>query len=157
MSCSPTKYVADGDYLLRGTTVKSDTSSFNANQLTPYMRQRPNSKWFSLFNLPLDLYNLSGRDSTKWANCILRSMGEAPVVYDSLQVLTSCRDMVSAMNTMGVAAPSTSSRAVWRPRRRELQNTIPSSPNPRKNHGLASSPSTRMGPAMPQAWPLLFR
>lgn len=101
MSCSPTKYVADGDYLLRGTTVKSDTSSFNANQLTPYMRQRPNSKWFSLFNLPLDLYNLSGRDSTKWANRILRSMGEAPVVYDSLQVLTSCRDMVSAMNTMG--------------------------------------------------------
>lgn len=101
LSCSPTKYVADGEYLLRGNTVKSDTSSFNASLLAPYMRQRPNSKWFSLFNLPLDIYNMSGSDSTKWANRLLRGMGEAPVIYDSSQVASSCRDMVSAMQAMG--------------------------------------------------------
>ena len=101
LSCSPTKYVADGEYLLRGNTVKSDTSSVNASQLAPYMRQRPNSKWFSLFNLPLDIYNMSGSDSTKWVNRLLRGMGEAPVIYDSSQVASSCRDMVSAMQAMG--------------------------------------------------------
>lgn len=101
LSCSPTKYVADGDFLLKKSVVKSDTSSFNASILAPYMRQRPNSKWFSLFNLPLDIYNLSGCDSTKWGNRVLRNLGEPPVVYDSALVVSSCQGMVSAMQSMG--------------------------------------------------------
>lgn len=101
ISCSPTKYVPDGDFLLKSSVAKSDDRTFNAAQLTPYMRQRPNSKWFSLFNLPLSIYNLSGRDSTKWCNRVLRNLGEPPVVYDSSLVASSCHDMVDAMHTMG--------------------------------------------------------
>lgn len=101
LSCSPAKYVPEGEYLLKGSVVKSDDKTFNASLLTPYMRQRPNSKWFSLFNLPLNIYNMSGSDSTKWSNRMLRKLGEAPVLYDSLQAESSCANMIGAMQAMG--------------------------------------------------------
>lgn len=100
-SCSPTRYVSDGEYLLKGCVVRSDDKSFDAAQLIPYMRQHPNSKWFSLFNIPLDIYNMAGNDSTKWRNRVLRNLGEAPVIYDTAMVQTTCGDMVSAMQSMG--------------------------------------------------------
>ena len=114
LSCTPTKYVSDGDWLLKSSVVKSDDKSFNASQLVPYMRQHPNSKWFSMFNLPLDIYNMSGRDSTKWTNRMLRNIGERPVVYDSALMKSSCRDMVSAMQSMGYMNASVSSRTTKR-------------------------------------------
>ena len=101
LSCSQTKYVADGEYLLKGCVVKSHDKSFNTTLMNPYIRQHANSKWFSLFSLPLDIYNLSGRDTTKWSNRMLQRFGEAPVIYDSTLVANSCQDMVKAMQSMG--------------------------------------------------------
>lgn len=108
-ACSPTKYVQDGDCLLKSSVVKSDDKAFGSARLVPYMRQRPNSKWFSLFNLPLGIYSMSGRDSTKWCSRVLRNLGEPPVIYDSVQTASSCRDMVSAMQSMGYMEASASS------------------------------------------------
>lgn len=100
-SCSTTRYVAEDDYLLKGNVIKSDDKSFNTTLLNQCMRQQPNSKWFSLFNIPLGIYSLSGRDSTKWGNRVLRRFGEPPVVYDSLLAEKSCQDMVSSLHAMG--------------------------------------------------------
>lgn len=124
LSCSPTKYVADGDYLLKGSVVKSTDRSFNASQLTPYMRQHPNSRWFSLFNLPLDIYNMSGRDSTKWVNRMLKHLGEPPVVYDSALVGISCRDMVNAMQSMGYMEASAKGNTVKRGKKAYVTYTV---------------------------------
>lgn len=114
LSCAPTKYVRDGEWLLKSSVVKSDDKSFNASLLVPYMRQHPNSKWFSMFNLPLGIYNMSGRDSTKWRNRMLRNLGEPPVIYDSVLVENSCRDMVAAMHSMGYMDASASCHATKR-------------------------------------------
>lgn len=100
-SCSSTKFIADDDYLLKSCTISSDEKSFNVKSLEPYYAQRPNSKWFSLIKLPLGIYSLSGRDSTKWINRTLRRIGESPVVFDSLKTKNSCDNMVSAMKSMG--------------------------------------------------------
>ena len=90
-SCSETKYVAEGDMLLDKVKVKSDVKARNINttELKSYVRQRGNSRWFSLIKVPLFTYSLSGRDSTSWMNRTLRSIGEAPQVYDSLQTARS--------------------------------------------------------------------
>ena len=100
-SCSSTKFIADDDYLLKSSYIACDEKSFDAKQLEPYYAQRPNSKWFSLVKLPLGIYNMSGRDSTRWINRTLRRLGESPVVYDSLKTEISCANMVSAMKSMG--------------------------------------------------------
>lgn len=99
--CSATKFVPDGGMLLKSVKIKSESKSVDVNALQPYLSQHPNSKWFSMFKIPLGVYNMSGRDSTKWGNKVLLRLGEAPVVYDSLKTLKSCHDMTVAMRNMG--------------------------------------------------------
>lgn len=99
--CSSTKFVPEGETLLKGVRLKSTSKDVDAGVLSPYLSQRPNSKWFSVFKIPLGIYDLSGRDSTKWGNRVLRRLGEAPVVYDALKTQKSCSDMALALRNMG--------------------------------------------------------
>ena len=72
-SCSVTRYVPDGMYLLNDVKIKIDEQApedgkkirhdrLDPTQLKNYVRQKGNSRWFSAFKLPLAAYSLSGRD-----------------------------------------------------------------------------------------------
>ena len=100
-ACSSTKFVPENEYLLESVEIKADTKGFDASMLEPYVRQKGNSKWFSIFKIPLRTYSLSGSDTTKWINRTLRNLGEEPVIYDTLQARLSCDDLRSAMYNMG--------------------------------------------------------
>lgn len=100
-SCSTTKFVPADDYLLKAVKIESEQSDVKASTLMPYVQQRPNSKWFSLFKVPLSLYSMSGRDSTRWGNRFLRGLGEAPVVYDSLKAAATCDYMAMYLQSEG--------------------------------------------------------
>lgn len=100
-SCSTTKFVPADDYLLKAVKIESEQSDVKASTLMPYVQQRPNSKWFSLFKVPLSLYSMSGRDSTRWGNRFLRGLGEAPVIYDSVKAAASCDNMVMYLQSEG--------------------------------------------------------
>ena len=52
-ACSSTKFVPENEYLLESVEIKADTKSFDASMLEPYVRQIGNSKWFSIFKIPL--------------------------------------------------------------------------------------------------------
>ena len=101
VACSATKFVPDESYLLEKVELKADTKKFNVASLEPYIRQKANSKWFSVFKIPLGAYALSGRDTTRWINRTLRKIGEEPVVYDTLQAQLSCNDLKLALQNMG--------------------------------------------------------
>ena len=96
-SCSTTKFVPADDYLLKAVKIESEQSDVKASTLMPYVQQRPNSKWFSLFKVPLSLYSMSGRDSTRWGNRFLRGLGEAPVIYDSLKAAAVSEELASVL------------------------------------------------------------
>ena len=100
-ACSATKFVSEGDYLLDQVEVKSAQKDFNVSLLEPYVRQKANSKWFSLFKIPLATYSLSGTDTIRWINRMLKNIGEAPVVYDTVMAERSCEALRSAMSNMG--------------------------------------------------------
>ena len=99
--CSATKFVPDDEYMLTAVEIKSEPKGFNIGSLEPYIRQKANSKWFSLFKIPLGTYSLAGRDSTKWINRALQRIGEEPVVFDTVQAELSCNDLRTAMHNMG--------------------------------------------------------
>ena len=80
-SCTATKYVPDGSYLLDEVKIHTDQKNVRPSSLRMYVRQNPNAKWFSLIKTQLYVYNLSGRDSTKWGNKFLRRIGDAPVIF----------------------------------------------------------------------------
>lgn len=82
-ACVSTKYVPDGSYLLEDVKIKSNVKGLGFFDLDPYVKQNPNYKVFALYKLPLHLYNLSGRDSTKFYNRWLKNVGEPPVLYDT--------------------------------------------------------------------------
>ena len=66
LSCSVNKFIPEGKYLLDDVDIVSNTNASNAIKAQAYVRQQPNSKWFSLAKVPLYTYALSGTDSAKW-------------------------------------------------------------------------------------------
>ncbi len=93
----------DGSFLLNDINIKNGEAGnkTNVNHLKNYVRQKSNSSWFSTLKIPLATYSVSGRDSSKWINRILKSMGEAPILYDSLKAIQSCNDLRAKMRNDG--------------------------------------------------------
>ena len=103
-SCSTTRYVPEGEYLLNKVRLEVEGDrqrDVNVATLKNYVKQSPNSRLFSLFRTSLATYSLSGRDTSKWVNRMLRSIGEAPVIYDSLLTLRSCRELQQELRNEG--------------------------------------------------------
>lgn len=100
-ACAPERFLADDEYLLDGVSLKADDSKIPVGTVEGFVRQHPNSRWFSLFKVPLGVYCMSGRDSTRRANKFFRKIGEAPVVYDSVQAERSRSNIEAAIRNMG--------------------------------------------------------
>lgn len=99
--CSASKFIPEGKFLLDDVKIKSDAKELHSDKLEPYIRQKGNSKWFSMFKIPLGTYSLSGKDSTKWINKKLRDLGENPVLFDSVQADMTCSDLENVLHGMG--------------------------------------------------------
>ena len=102
-SCSASRDLPEGQVMLNKVSVVADGKyqDINTSQLKSYVRQKGNSRWFSAVKIPLGIYALAGSDSTKWMNKTLRTMGEAPVVYDTLQARLSCENLQMALKNKG--------------------------------------------------------
>ncbi|MBO7116891.1 MAG: BamA/TamA family outer membrane protein [Prevotella sp.] len=118
-ACSETKYVPEGEYLLNKVSVKCapKTKGVDPSDMKAYARQHGNSRWFSAMKVPLATYSLSGRDSTKWLNRMLRSIGEAPVLYDSMSTRKSMEDMQMQLVNMGFLRASVDAMTKTRDKR----------------------------------------
>ena len=101
VGCSASKFIPDEKYMLDKVEINSDKKGFDAALLEPYIRQKANSKWFSLFKIPLGTYALAGKDTTKWINRTLHKIGEEPVIFDTLQSNLTLVDLRTAMQNMG--------------------------------------------------------
>lgn len=101
-SCSVSRDIPEDSYLLNRAKVVADGKyrDINPASLKGYVRQKPNSRWFSTVKLPLGVYAMAGKDSS-WVNRALRQMGEAPVIYDTLQAQLTCRDLQLALQNKG--------------------------------------------------------
>lgn len=101
--CSSARHVPKGQYLLDEVRVEVDdsTGQFEARDMQAYVRQLPNHKMLWSAKMQLGIYNMSGKDSTKWYNRWLRKVGEAPVVFDSMLMEQSVSQLRQAMINRG--------------------------------------------------------
>lgn len=60
-SCSATKYVPEGSYLLDEVRIQTDNKEIKPSSLSMYVRQNPNSKWFSLMKNSVVCLQLVGK------------------------------------------------------------------------------------------------
>ena len=100
-SCSTTKYVADGDFLLNDIDVKCDDPEIDATDLYDYVIQQPNTPGTFFNKTSLRFYSLSGRDTSKWINKLIRRFGEPPVIYSEESTQLSAKEIKSQLFNIG--------------------------------------------------------
>jgi outer membrane translocation and assembly module TamA len=123
-SCSSTKYVADDEYLLDKVSIDSDVPDWNTLEIRPYIRQLPNFKMFGLNKTMFQVYNLSGRDSSRWHNRFLKKIGEEPVIFDSLLVYKTSSELEKLFFNLGYMNVEVSSDIIRKNKKAEVKYII---------------------------------
>lgn len=122
--CSSTKYVPEGDYLLDEVSVSSDNKEVKTTDLNMFIRQQPNTKWFNLIKTQLYIYNMSGRDTTKWVNRALRRVGDAPVIFSVDETERSRQEIEKAVRNLGYMGAVAETDTVTKGKKIELSYNV---------------------------------
>ncbi|MBQ7691706.1 MAG: BamA/TamA family outer membrane protein [Muribaculaceae bacterium] len=101
--CSSTRHVPPGKMLLDRVSINitDSASPLAPTELTGYLRQTENHKVLGGLKLQLALYNMSGRDSSRWVNRWIRRLGAPPVLYDSALTAASEHQLHAALRNRG--------------------------------------------------------
>ena len=120
--CSSARHVPKGKYLLNDIHIhiNDSTKSITKEEMINYVRQQPNHKVLWAAKLQLGVYNLSGKDSTKWYNKWVRKMGEPPVVYDSTLTRQSVNQLQKALINMGYLSATVTSDTTINQKKRKI-------------------------------------
>lgn len=121
-SCSLTKFVPNKQFLFNRVEVKSDVDNISKTQIKQYLRQKPNTGIFGRIRLSLAIYNMSGRDSSKWINRKLRSAGEPPVIFDADDMEMSCQNIKGYMKNKGYHNVEVEADTIVKGRKRKKMN-----------------------------------
>ena len=101
VSCSTTRVLQDGEYRLAKNKIKADNpKEFNVTQLTPYLKQQPNSYFIFGWNPFLNLYNMSNGKGKGWDRFV-QKVGVPPIVYDPELVDLSIDNLKNHLNYLG--------------------------------------------------------
>ena len=100
-SCSVTKFVPDGSHLLDRVTVQTENNDINRTELTPYIRQMPNSSVFRVWRMQLRLYSSARKESPGFFGRVFQRVGEVPVIYDPIQTQLTVQSLTRVMHNKG--------------------------------------------------------
>ena len=102
-ACSSTRHVPQGKLLLDRVRIHiADTSKqVQPTDLVNYLRQTENHRVLGGLKLQLAVYNMSGKDSSKWVNRWIQRLGAPPVIYDSTLTEASAHQLHAALRNKG--------------------------------------------------------
>lgn len=123
-ACSATRFIPEDEALLSSVRLHTDDKNLSLGSYRVYVRQEPNSKWFSFLKVPLGIYCMQGRDSTRRFNRFIRRIGEAPVIYDENLTAFSAQSLQSALVNKGYLHAAVTTDTVERKRRIRLTYNV---------------------------------
>ena len=97
-SCSSTRFVPEGKYLLNRISVKVDDNKLKREELKTHIKQKENLRILGILKFHLWVYNLS---SANKENDWLKRIGEAPVLYDEFQAGRSRTQLLIYLKNKG--------------------------------------------------------
>ncbi|MDR0694573.1 MAG: BamA/TamA family outer membrane protein [Prevotellaceae bacterium] len=101
-SCSSTRYLAEGDYLLAKNEIHiTGNTSITKKNILPYIRQQANRPSLLNIKLYLGIYNASPKCDSCWLGKAMKKIGEAPVVLDSSLVGSSVNNIGQYLRSLG--------------------------------------------------------
>lgn len=97
-SCSATRFVPEGSYLLNDVDIHADNNKLKKEELLKQIRQRENLTILGFLKFHLAMYNLSSKEKTDdW----LKRIGEAPVIYQDYQTIQSMQHLQVYLRNKG--------------------------------------------------------
>ena len=99
-SCSTTKILREGEYLLTKNSITADDVTYPTAELGSYLVQKPSSTGILGWDPLVAVYNLPGDSQSGLAN-LVRRLGKAPVVYDSLAVMETVANLENHLTYTG--------------------------------------------------------
>ncbi len=99
-SCSPTRRLAEDEYLLDKVKTKVDSKTIDAEDLKTYEKQTPNKTILGV-KFHLFLYNLASPEKEKGISGWLRKIGEEPVIWNPLLTERTTEQFKTYLKTRG--------------------------------------------------------
>ncbi len=96
VSCSVTKNIPEGKYLLDRVTVDIDNKNVDQASLTSFIRQKPNDPKFRIY-----WYDWAGQDSSRIKNWVRNNLGKPPVIFDQAAMTQSVKEIRAEMKNLG--------------------------------------------------------
>jgi len=122
LSCRNTKQLVDKEFLLNKNSIKVDNSKVNSEDLSSYIKQKPNRKILGLFRFHLTVYSIGNKGKEnrikKWMK---NTIGEAPVILDTFLTDKSVKQMILYLNNKGYFTAKVSRSFVYNTRKKKVQ------------------------------------
>ena len=100
-SCSTTRVLQEGQYRLQSNKVIiSDAKGVKTSDISPYIRQTPNSEFLFGWNPLLNIYNWSDGSGSKISK-FWEKIGTAPVVFNPALIPDSKENILTRLEYMG--------------------------------------------------------
>jgi outer membrane protein assembly factor BamA len=94
-SCSTTKNIPEGEYLLDNISLKTDSTEISGIRLFEFIKQKPNDSKPGLM-----IYNIVDNDSS-WIKKAIRKIGDPPVIFNQSYVNRSVNELSIEMKNLG--------------------------------------------------------
>ncbi|MDR1343179.1 MAG: BamA/TamA family outer membrane protein [Prevotellaceae bacterium] len=122
-SCSTTKHVPQGDYLLTKSKLKIEGKGLSKSDIEPLVRQQPNKTIFRVIPLYLIFYNLSS-EKDNFINRLMRNAGEPPVILDSTLTLNTAQRMGQYVSYRGYYGSTAKASITYGKRKAEVAYSV---------------------------------
>jgi hypothetical protein len=101
-SCSPTKRVPEGNYLLNRNRIEIQDAAITRSELKSYYRQRPNRRILGFYRFHLQIYNFAdGAPSNSITRWMKNTIGEPPVLVNHSLTLNTVTQFRLYMQSKG--------------------------------------------------------
>lgn len=99
--CSTTKVIPDGESRLKENEIRIlNSKTYQASDLEPYLKQKPNTYFFWSWNPFISIYNWENGKDKGWDRFVGK-IGQAPVVFENSLVADSKKNILNHLTYQG--------------------------------------------------------
>jgi len=122
-SCSPTRRLAEDEYLLNKTVVDLDSKEIDIHDLKTYEKQIPNKTILGI-KFHLFLYNLASPGKEKFPSGWLKKIGEEPVIWNPMLTERTTEQFRDYLETKGYYTSVISDTVLLRKQKANIIHSI---------------------------------
>lgn len=103
LSCHSSRLLQNGEYLVKRNVIKLDNKDVVIDDVSSYIKQKPNRKMLGFFPFHLYVYNyaMKGKKVSHFDSLLIRVIGEPPVILDTLLTNKSVNQIKLYLDSKG--------------------------------------------------------